>query len=220
MKPTTFTPTFAQPVAVFDVADHASLDQELLAHIYTLKDRYDHSARTNKGGWRNRGNFFNDSAPCVQALSGKIKEAAISFLQACQVEASLEGARVSLTGWSNVNEQGHYNAPHRHLGVDVCGCYYVSQPSTDNLSTGNIEFLDNRNVIPLQQRFGGPVFRTSLPLRPAPGQLVVFPSFLTHWVPPNQSNEARVVIAWNAMVETVADRESKAQQRARRSGRN
>lgn len=58
MKPTTFTPTFAQPVAVFDVADHASLDQELLAHIYALKDRYDHSARTNKGGLEKPGEFF------------------------------------------------------------------------------------------------------------------------------------------------------------------
>ena len=47
--------------------------------------------------------------------------------------------------------------------------------------------------VPAAEVFAG---RTST-LRPEPGQLVVFPSFLMHWVWPNQSDEDRIVIAWN-----------------------
>ena len=41
------------------------------------------------------------------------------------------------------------------------------------------------------------MFSSSFALRPEPGQIVVFPSSLTHWVPPNQSDDDRTVIAWN-----------------------
>jgi hypothetical protein len=69
------------------------------------------------------------------------------------------------------------------------------------MNSGAIEFLDHRNIPTKQQRLGGPVYSQSIMLRPKPGELVVFPPMVSHWVPPNQGDDPRVVIAWNLNLE-------------------
>lgn len=199
MKLNKFIPAFAQPIAIFDLELGEVFNAELTALVESMRLSYTlGNTRTNRGGWRNEGNFFAVQNPLITQLRNACQSAAFEFLKECEVEISLQGLGLVFNGWANWNGIGHYNAPHRHLGADVCGCYYVHQPIDDSLHSGNVEFLDHRNVIPQQQRLGGPVFRSNIQLRPKAGELVVFPSFLTHWVPPNQSDEGRVVVAWNA----------------------
>jgi uncharacterized protein (TIGR02466 family) len=194
-----FVPAFAQPLATFDLELGDTYNAELAEFIDGMRLASESGrTRTSIGGWRNEGNLFAVDNPLVKKLELACARAAIQFLQQCGVIIELRRQAISLTGWANWNGQGHYNAPHRHLGADVCGSYYVQQPPEDDMHTGIIEFLDNRNVMPLQQRLGGPVFSNTIRRRPRVGQLVVFPSFLTHWVPPNQSNVGRIVVAWNA----------------------
>ena len=200
VKPNIFIPAFAQPIAVFDLDLDDTFNADLEKYILGLKDLYKYSARTNVGGWRNQGNLLHGRHPRLVELEKMIKLAAVAFLKSCSIDLPTEGKFISVNAWANVNETGHYNSPHRHLGADVCGSYYVTQPSGESKTSGNIEFLDNRNIAPQQQRFGGPVFRTAISLKPNPGQLIVFPSFLTHWVTPTESSDPRIVIAWNARI--------------------
>ena len=199
MKMEEFVPAFAQPLATFDLELGDTFNADLAGFIDGMRVTSESGrARTSIGGWRNDGNFFAVENPLVKQLELACARAAIQFLRRCGVTIDLRHQAISLTGWANWNGRGHYNAPHRHLGADVCGSYYVQQPPEDDLHTGMIEFLDTRNVMPLQQRLGGPVFSNTIKRRPRVGQLVVFPSFLTHWVPPNQSDVGRIVVAWNA----------------------
>jgi len=43
-----------------------------------------------------------------------------------------------------------------------------------------------------------PPFRMKKKLRPAPGEMILFPSYLVHWVYPNETDEERWSIAFNA----------------------
>jgi len=45
------------------------------------------------------------------------------------------------------------------------------------------------------------LFPSKVQFRPVAGTMLIFPSFLKHWVYPNQDDEERVSIAFNARVE-------------------
>ena len=117
--------------------------------------------------------------------------------------------------WLNVNQKGDFNPPHIHPGHHYSGCYYVNFPE----DSGHIHFLDPRP----QHRIASP----DLPNRPDPpdsnteesgnpyavtnsydssvftykikeGKIIIFPSWLMHYVDPNPNDSTRVSIAFNA----------------------
>ena len=76
--------------------------------------------------------------------------------------------------------------------------YYVSQPTVETGTSGMIEFLDPRTDLPNWRILKSPAFRAKKKIRPAAGEIVIFPSYLMHWVYPNETDEERVSIAFNA----------------------
>jgi hypothetical protein len=182
MKQLSFTPTFAQPIGVYDAGLGAADIAALVEMVEELRLIPSGQRRSSVGGWRSQGDIFSTEVAAVRQLRAATIAAGFAYLRSCGVD--LDG-------------RGHFNAPHRHDGYDLSGVFYLRQPRLTSEATGVIEFLDSRNLSAHLQRLGGPVFSASHTLRPEPGQLVVFPSFLMHWVWPNQSDEDRIVIAWN-----------------------
>jgi uncharacterized protein (TIGR02466 family) len=197
MKPVPFTPTFAQPIGVYDSGIDAAVRASLVAMLEELRLIPSGRRRSSVGGWRSEGNLFDVEVAAMRQLADVAVTCSFDFLRSCGVRFDEAAHTGRLVGWANINGRGHYNAPHRHCGYHLSGCFYLTQPSVTTDGTGVIEFLDQRTLSPQLQRFGGPVFSSSFDLRPEPGQIVIFPSFLTHWVRPNQSDEERIVIAWN-----------------------
>ncbi len=197
MKRTSFTPTFASPIGVYDSGLDAADRAALVATIDELRLIPSGQKRSSVGGWRSEGNFFDVNVDAVRQLADAAIACSLDYLEACGVQFNRSAHTGRLTGWANVNGRGHYNAPHRHNGYDLSGCFYLAQPAATTNSTGVIEFLDQRNLTPQAERFGGPMFSSSFALRPEPGQIVIFPSSLMHWVRPNHTDEDRIVIAWN-----------------------
>lgn len=103
--------------------------------------------------------------------------------------------------WVNVLDTGGLQAPHTHANSFVSGVVYLTptDPGSQTVfmkSSGGTEFLfknDHANVTPGPfnvDRWVGPA--------PAPGELVLFPSYLMHAVPPNQG-ERRITLSFNAI---------------------
>jgi len=206
MKQISFTPTFALPIGVYDSGIDAAGRAALVTMIEELRLIPSGQKRSSVGGWRSEGNLFDVNVVAAKQLADAAIACSFEYLRACGVLFAGSAYTGRLTGWANVNGRGHYNAPHRHNGFDLSGCFYLAQPTATTDSTGIIEFLDQRNLTPQVERFGGPMFSSSFTLRPEPGQIVIFPSSLMHWVRPNQSDEDRIVIAWNLdIIERVAD---------------
>lgn len=197
MKQISFTPTFALPVGVYDSGIEAAGRAALVAMIEELRLIPSGRKRSSVGGWRSEGNIFDVTIPAIEQLADAAIACSLDYLETCGVEFDRSAHTGRLTGWANVNGRGHYNAPHRHPGHDLSGCFYLVQPAATAEPPDAIVFLDHRNLTREVERFGGPVFSTSFALRPEPGQIVIFPSSLMHWVRPNQTDEDRIVIAWN-----------------------
>ena len=109
--------------------------------------------------------------------------------------------------WANVNERGASNQTHCHPGSQWSAVYYVQDGydgSADRALGGELVFLDPR--MPMI-RMREPDLRTKTRdgsfdhqeswLRPATGQLVIFPAWLMHSVRPYQGAGLRVSIAIN-----------------------
>jgi uncharacterized protein (TIGR02466 family) len=190
---------FATPLARFKVADHAKLDKALLAEGARMRMIDEGVQKSNRGGWHSKGNIFDSQADCIQRLRGIAVEAVLdltrNFTHRIDTEADLS---LKISGWMNANPQGGLNAPHTHPGAHWSGVYYVSQPEVNGGNSGMIEFLDPRSDLPNWRLLKSETFRPKKKIRPKAGEIVLFPSYLVHWVYPNESDDERVTIAFNA----------------------
>ena len=61
-----------------------------------------------------------------------------------------------------------------------------------------IEFLAPRIELPHWEILKASSFRLKKRIRPAAGEIILFPSYLLHWVYPNEADADRVTVAFNA----------------------
>lgn len=103
--------------------------------------------------------------------------------------------------WVNVLDRGAHQAMHNHANSFISGVAYLTptHPSSQTVfmkSPGGTDFLfknDHARITPGQ-------FSAAKWVSPAPepGDVVLFPSYLLHAVPPNQG-ERRITLAFNAI---------------------
>lgn len=195
---TKYEKLFSTPLLRFQVPEHEALNSALLDEGSRLRAQDAGAEKSNRGGWHSSGNLFEQDAACITTLRG-LAEAAV--LKATgQITNKVDPATLALKlfGWMNANPPGGFNAPHTHPGAHWSGVYYVAQPEVEEGASGMIEFLDPRSDLPNWRLLGASAFQLKKKIRPMPGEMVLFPSYLVHWVYPNETEEERVSVAFNA----------------------
>lgn len=101
--------------------------------------------------------------------------------------------------WLNINNFKDSNSPHYHPGSIFSGVYYVNVPK----NSGNIVFQNSLSnyldlfwpdeVIENYNNYTSSEFQ----VLPVVNHLIIFPSWLQHYVKPNLSKEPRVSISFN-----------------------
>ncbi len=191
-------PAFPSPILWFEVPGAAALNEALIADTKAIRADSDGINRSNYNGWHSKNDLFTRPEASFKQLTAFIHKATMAMTQKVAPDYDIRNRRTRYIGWINVNSEGAFNQPHRHPGCHWSGCYYVSVPETSEGRSGEIEFLDPRvreNMSP----FGSADYSAvRLRYKPVAGALVVFPSYLMHWVYPNHEQEERVSIAFNA----------------------
>jgi uncharacterized protein (TIGR02466 family) len=107
--------------------------------------------------------------------------------------------------WVNVMETGGRQAVHNHANCFACGILYLSHvhPSSWTLFTRSLGGRDfvfaNTNARAETNAFNADKWRSP---QPEPGDLLLFPSYLLHEVPPNEGSR-RITLAFNAVPEQL-----------------
>jgi uncharacterized protein (TIGR02466 family) len=107
--------------------------------------------------------------------------------------------------WVNVMETGGRQAVHNHANCFACGILYLSDvhPSSWTLFTRSLGGRDfvfaNTNARAETNAFNADKWRSP---QPEPGDLLLFPSYLLHEVPPNEGSR-RITLAFNAVPERL-----------------
>ena len=102
----------------------------------------------------------------------------------------------TLHAWANVNWTGNFYRMHTHPGSTWSGTYYVDTGiGSSKAKPAPLHIFD-----PCQGRantFLPPLVPSSFTIRPEPGLMVLFPSYLAHMVFPEEGPDPRISIAFN-----------------------
>jgi uncharacterized protein (TIGR02466 family) len=178
------------------VPDADGMNQELQALILSEEATYSSLGRSNIGGWHSRTDFLHHTEPAVAALTTWITWTVNQMVAATAGHGSFTG-KLSLSAWATICRAGSYHAPHSHPDSAWSGVYYVDAGTVDRSLSGVLEFLDPRAGVEAVTAPGDP-YGEPVRVRPEAGLIVIFPSWLYHWVHPYAGHTPRVAVSFNA----------------------
>jgi uncharacterized protein (TIGR02466 family) len=128
------------------------------------------------------------------------------FIAAFEQMAIKKGGKYTLrlAAWAMVYSDQGYATVHTHPNCHMSSVYYVDPGPQDTELTmatgvrvvpGNIEFLDTRGCG--NMTVPGLTFQPAARIAPKLGKMLIFPSWLPHFVHPVRGTEPRISIACN-----------------------
>jgi uncharacterized protein (TIGR02466 family) len=151
------------------------------------------AGRTNRQGW-NSENMAVLEQPVFAPLRDAVRAACVAALR----EMGIVDAPFALQSWVNLHDRGGFNFLHVHEGSLLSGSFYLKVPS----GSGRFVFRDPRpGVVYGYVKGAVPNGYSDIQLTPEAGLLVLFPCWMEHYVEPHDSDEPRIVIAFNALPE-------------------
>jgi uncharacterized protein (TIGR02466 family) len=163
----------------------------------------------NHGGWHSPADLLYWPGEEIETLKRWMSEGLSRMVQATlqlpEVQSRAERPQGSfrISAWANVARRGNYHRMHNHPLNAWSGCYYVCSgpptllPDGKPALAGALEFYDPRPFTEMVDVPGTP-YGQRIIIRPQPGLLVLFPSWLYHFVHPTESDSPRISIAFNA----------------------
>jgi uncharacterized protein (TIGR02466 family) len=147
---------------------------------------------SNVGGWHSSPDLMEWDYDEIRDLNRVVLETGAD-LACSMMPGSYEGdCQIKYYGgcWANLLRHGGYNRIHNHPGAVFSGCYYVScgEPVNNPMYNGWIEFQDPRP---------GNIYGGKERVEPEEGLLLMFPSWLNHFVNPFMGGGERISIAFN-----------------------
>jgi tetratricopeptide (TPR) repeat protein len=150
-----------------------------------------------RGGSQTDNDLFAARHPVIERLRGRIGEAIDRYIAGLGATpdhpfaARRSRGHVVTGSWSSRLKSGGFHINHLHPGGWISSCYYVEVPAVvrdDSRRQGWI-------------KFGQPSFDVGLEperaIQPAPGRLVLFPSYMWHGTVPFQDDAVRTTIAFD-----------------------
>ena len=203
---------FATPVLKAVLPDFALANQALREAI-DRKRAADPSgiARSNLGGWHSQTDMIDWGGPFAKHLA----EFAVATSTPHLADIRQGGKRdfqFIAEMWANANAPGDSNSQHCHPGAVWSGVYYVDDGGTGANGDGGELILEDPRYPMAYMGISDLVFRESntkpmysqYMIRPEPGLLVLFPSWLRHAVRVHKGNRERISIAINLMIQVAA----------------
>lgn len=190
--------TLPTPPGWRDLASYLSDLQSALLSLHDLKSHPLHQSL--RGGSQTSQSLLRSRDPVITAFFKAVQAPIDAYLRSVgggedPLRRRNTGSGRPATAWSvNLRPQGRH-ANHVHPQGWISSAFYVQTPATA------IDAGDQAGWI----RFGEPPFATSPPqgpehaVRPEPGRLVLFPSYLWHGTAPFETDESRLTIAFDVL---------------------
>ena len=189
-----------EPPQGFD--DMAAFNAGLNAHLDTLHgDSREHIDQTLRRGTQTMDPLFEGDNPLIALLRQRIEEAVAAYIARMTEDEThpLDSRRAGgfrFTGsWSSRLRDAGFHTNHIHPKGWISSCYYVAVPDAVEDEAARQGWI----------KFGEPSFDTGLDrpvrraIKPMPGRLVLFPSYMWHGTVPFRSEADRTTIAFDAI---------------------
>ena len=164
-----------------------TFNEDMIGSIQGMIDKDEGVTKSNRGGWQSELLPPNGE---LEPLSAEISE----FCKSINLGIN---EIVIPQMWINVNKKNDWNAIHLHGQYNLSGTYYVKVPK----DSGQIVFRDPRpsaiSNLFMVNTFDKGEFRK---VKTIEGLLILFPSYLDHFVEPSNADEDRISISFDVVV--------------------
>ena len=145
--------------------------------------------RSNRGGWQSKPDLWKESIfyPLLDEVLNSSKMIANSLTKSELPQMVIRAM------WGNINPKGGFNFTHVHPSGWMSGVYYIQLPEGNN----KIVFQDPRSARMMDFQRSSLIEDEYFSYYPKIGELLLFPSWLPHFVSPNTSEENRITISFN-----------------------
>ena len=182
------------PVCIhsLNIDNFDQIQDVLIRESYDLK-KIDPVGRklSNYGGWQSEIYSIDKSSDTLQSI----------------IRKSLKGftpikndVLMIVEGWTNINKPKDYNIKHNHPQCNFAGVLWIKVPP----KSGNLVFESPHSFLSFAEincytdEFKKETLSyESCVYEPIEGEIVIFPSFLSHCVSENKSNEDRISYSFN-----------------------
>lgn len=178
---------------------NAALAEELTSHA-RIEDAPTHRATRNG---QKISHLLHEPSPLMQAFAMRIEQAIRGMQKHLEAKApdgpfpTSPPGQIGIELWANIMHRQGHQLPHFHPEGWLSGCYYVQMPDRVETSgeahEGWIEFGRPAYHMPHKAEP-----KTRL-IKPEPGMIVLFPSFMFHHTIPFDSDEPRISCAFDVI---------------------
>jgi len=189
---------FSAPLQIFKVPSATTLNVGLFEDVKRWCRQPNDGYRSSYGGRRSYEDIFSDPSPNVQQLLPYVQLCITHYLEthlASMIKLSDEADfDIDVTPWAYYLTQGDFMKPHLHPDGFITGVYYVHVPKGKERDEGALIMMapdTGRSLLPHPSTVAD-----SVTYRPEEGELIIFPSYVPHYVNPFDSGE-RAVIAFD-----------------------
>ena len=168
-------------------------NEDLERYCYEVKEKDKGRKISNQGGWQS--NLINVADIRIRDLY----EAVMYRVDAINRKIGYSGPKINMQAfWLNINGKNNYNEMHDHPGSFYAAVYYVKakEEQGDIVFYNPIPFFSNyatANNAHQYDQFNS----TNWGISPKTGKLLIFPSYLNHFVKINTVEEDRISISFN-----------------------
>ena len=162
--------------------------------IYTMKGEVlDQYIRDKRPNWQSSPNL--DKMDIFKDFTREVSKSSFEILDKLNYKAD----EIEITDmWANVLKQHETHQPHTHSNNFLSGVFYLDADET----TSGITFQDPRpgaSVILPRKKIDNNNTNL-LHYKAKTNRIIIFPSWLVHWVPTNLSTSNRISISWNIQI--------------------
>ena len=164
-----------------------TFNEDMIGSIQGMMDKDKGVKKSNRGGWQSE----------LLPPTGELEPLAFEISEFCKsINLGINEIAIPQM-WINVNKKNDWNAIHSHGQYTLSGTYYVKVPK----DSGQIVFRDPRpsaiSNLFMVNTFDKGEFRK---VKTIEGLLILFPSYLDHFVEPSNADEDRISISFDVVV--------------------
>jgi uncharacterized protein (TIGR02466 family) len=174
-------------------AKDIKLDNDMLATYFLNLSKQDPGVhKTNVKGWHSKN--LDHSQTEIQPLLKELFDMQKEIYQ----EEMLDREPLLGNIWANLNPSGGYNKTHMHPNSLWSGVYYIKAPKNSGKLVCNDPRPGVQIKMPVRKEGTMPqsLWREVF-IEPQSGRVIMFPSWIWHYVEPNESNDIRISMSFN-----------------------
>jgi uncharacterized protein (TIGR02466 family) len=172
---------FPTPVWGFVLNDHHHQTFDYVDHIKMLAETEPSVKKSNMGGWQSKDTLF-ETEGIFRELGSAITNIAQTVLKD-YTSAPVEIKEM----WANINTKYSSNGSHTHSGI-LSGVMYFQVPE----NSGRLILIN-----PAVRSDGHLIRNKNFAITPHRLALILFPSWLEHYVEQNLSDDVRISLSFN-----------------------